>query len=339
MTRSRLVVFSSMVVVAVGALAAAALFFLDGARAAVGPLPAEGLALPSDTRFVVGMDVRRFAASPFYKKYGQARAAVRPEALRELQEKTGVNPERDVDQVVIAGSRGDGREAGVVLVFGRFDRTRIGRLLETEGKGTTWKTVHGATVYLFAEGRRGAGALAFLDDHAVVLGSQASVVSVLASRASGSQSLRGNAALVALLERVRPGATLWMVGDQTLLANIPKAIPAPGAPGSGGSALVSLPPLKSLVVTAELDPAIAFDATGEAADEAAAKSLADVVRGFVALVQIQASQKPELSALASAVSVTTEATKVRVSGRFPYDLLDALQPNPQGAAPSTPPTR
>ena len=65
---------------------------------------------------------------------------------------------------------------------------------------------------------------------------------------------------------------------------------------------------------------------GEAKDALAAKNLADVVRGFVALMSLQAQQKPELQQLASAFTVATEANRVLVSARIPYELLDAIQP-------------
>jgi hypothetical protein len=42
-------------------------------------------------------------------------------------------------------------------------------------------------------------------------------------------------------------------------------------------------------------------------------------------MSLQASQRPELRDLASAVSVSTEATRVHLAARFPYELIDALQ--------------
>jgi hypothetical protein len=60
-------------------------------------------------------------------------------------------------------------------------------------------------------------------------------------------------------------------------------------------------------------------------DEAAAKNLADVVRGCTALIALQAAQKAELADLGSAISVRTEGRRVLLSARFPYELLDALQ--------------
>jgi hypothetical protein len=331
MTRSRAVVLGSTLVVVVGVLAAVGALYLSPARAAVGPLPAEGLILPADTRFVVGLDVRRLVASEVYTS-SAGRRSMRPEAFAELEAKTGLNPERDLDQVVIAGgpSAVTGSQApGLVLVSGRFDRYKLSRAMETARKDVTWKDHQGTTVYLFREGRKGADAAAFLDDDTLVFGSQAAVEATIGSRAGGKAPLRTNASLMALLERVKPGSTFWMVGDQSLLANLPKSVPAPGGDGSG----LELPSVRNLVVTGDLDPQIALEATAETADEAAAKNLADVVRGLMALAALQGNQKPELKELASAVSVTTQANQVHVSARIPHALFESLQPKKVAESP------
>jgi hypothetical protein len=336
MTRSRMVVSLSAAAIAAGALAAAGAFYLDPARAAVGPLPATGLLLPADTRFVMGIDVQRLTRSAFYQRLAKDGPQVRPDAFKELEAKTGLVPERDVDRVLIAGRGASADEGGVVLVQGRFDRTRLSRALETEKKrGVTWKSHAGTTVYLFDEAGKEASALAFLADDTLLMGKATALEATLDSHAQGLQPLRQNAALVALLESVKPGSTFWMVGDQSLLARLPRTLPAPGAsPGAGGN--VSLPALKSLVVTGDVEPQLAFELVGETPDEPAARNLADVVRGFVALLSLQASQKPELKDLASAVSVASEANRVRVSARIPHELLEALQPKRSGVATPAP---
>src|SRR5258708_38281640 len=115
MTPSRRVVFISMIVVAVGTAVALGALSLDPARAAVGPLPAEGLALPGDARFVMGMDVRRATARPLYKRYakGAAGQALPPDsAFHAIQEKTGGHPERAVDQLLLVGRGGPGGGGG-----------------------------------------------------------------------------------------------------------------------------------------------------------------------------------------------------------------------------------
>src|SRR5512146_1724324 len=128
MTRSRLFVLVATVIVALGVVAGIGALWLDPARASVGPLPAQALVLPGDARFVMGFDVQRFTASPFYARYAKERG-MRPDSLRELEEKTGLDPARDVEQIVVAGSGADRRSPGVALVIGRFDLYKLGRTL------------------------------------------------------------------------------------------------------------------------------------------------------------------------------------------------------------------
>ena len=332
MTRSRLVVIASMVVVVLGVLAGLGALWLNPLRAAVGPLPGEALVLPADTRYVLGLDVKRFVASPFYARYA-SRPGMQPGALAELEQKTGLNPARDLDQIVVAGS-GTGREAPTLaLITGRFDLYKLGRSLETEGKARGYNH-DGVTVYAFKEDAPRATALAFLDGSSLLFGSRDRVEAAVSSRTRGETPLKGNATLLRLVEKVRPGSTFWMVGDQSVLAGLPSAVPAPGG---GEGAMLTLPALRALSVTGDLDPQVSLAITGDTADEAAARSVADVVRGLVALLSLQSAQKPELQQLASAVSVATEANRVLVTVLLPYALLDALQagavrPAPKPAA-------
>jgi hypothetical protein len=231
-----------------------------------------------------------------------------------------------VDAIYVAGRKGAGKRHdgdGVVIVVGTFDRSRVSRAIEASHKGVTSTRYHGTPVYLFDESRGGrkAGAVAFLDDHTLVMGSKTGVEQTIDAKSGEGKGLRSNVAMTALLETVRPGSTFWMVGDQSALAHMPKGLPGPGGDGQG----MSLPPLKTVVVTGDLDPVVSFEATGEAADDASAQSLADVVRGFVALATLHAGQKPELKQLASGVSITTDANKVRIAARFPYELLETLR--------------
>ncbi len=357
MTRTRGLVYTLFGISALGLALASASFFTGSARAAVGPMPAEALALPADATFVIGVDVHKFVSSPLYVRHKEQAGAGRIDALRELQEKAGLDPEKDIDQIVIAGSHKD--QAGAALVIGRFDRTRIQQAVEASSKGkATWKNQGGTTIYMFDEGRKGPSALAFIADNTLAIGTQSSVESIAANTAAPGKGLKANASLLKLVEGVAPGSTFWMVGDQSLLSGLSgphQRNPAPslrpasievGAPAAGPAGpsgpenfLAGLPPLKSIVVTGDLDPVVSFHAAGEAADAATAGKLADVLRGFLALAQLQAAQKPEFKDLATAVSVTQDQQKVLINGRFPYELLDALQPRKpaKAAAPAAAP--
>ena len=331
MTRSRLVFFAAMTVVVVGVAAGVGALWLSPARAAVGPLVGEALILPADAKFVMGFDVKRFAASPFYERF-KAQRGMKPEALAELEAKTGLDPARDLDQIVVAGTGVRGT-AGVAVALGHFDLYKLGRAIEASGKahGTSYE---GVTVYNFSEESKQQLSLALVDESTLVLGPTDQVTQALASRTRGETPLKTNTALMARVEKIQPGSTFWMVGDQSLLASLPTSIPAPGASAGGGS--IALPSLVGLTVTGDLEPQVSIAVTGEARDAAAAKNLADVVRGLVAMASLQAAQKPELQQLASAVSVATEENRVLVSARIPYETLDALQPKRPQAVQSTP---
>jgi len=331
MTRSRLVVLASFSVVVLGVAGALGALLLDATRAAAGPLPTEGLILPADARVVMGVDVRSFTGSELYQQLKTRWPSRQLEMLRQLEEKTGLDPERDLEQVLIAGRQGSEGKPGarldpVILLLGQLDPSKLGRAIETAKQGVSWKDVNGTNVYLFEESKRGQMAVAFLDERAVVLGTSQAVEAMITSHAAGAAPLESNANLMRLLERVEPGSAFWMVGDRNLLSQLPQTLPGPGGAG------FSLPAVESLVVSGNVAPVLSVKLSAEAADEASATQLADVVRGLSALLALQASQRPELAGLASAISVTTEASHVHVNARLSEELIETLMTRAQAGS-------
>src|SRR5262245_4295889 len=184
MSRSRLAAVVAAAVVAVGAATGVGVYYLDPARAAVGPLPAEALSLPASATFVAGVDVRRFVASPLYKKMREGQADQKALPWGDIEAKTGVDIQRDVDRVVLAGSAG--AERSVVLVSGRFDVARIEQSARGE-KAVTAKKVEGATVYYSNQAAGAPFAMAVLDRGSLAMGPSRAVEEVLANRASGAR--------------------------------------------------------------------------------------------------------------------------------------------------------
>ncbi len=328
MTRAGFVL-TSLGFVAMVAAAAIGFLLLQPAQAAIGPLPAEALALPGDASFVVGLDVKRLVASPFYKRQAGASAQARLDAFKELQEKTGLDPERDVDAIVFTGAQGAGVRSGATVVLGNFDEQKLKQVIERKA-GVRQGRHEGVALYAYGEGET-ARSLAVLGRRALVLGQDKTVRATLENRSRGTAGIASSPALVALLQRVKPGASFWMVGDQSVLQSLPKTVPAPGAGGSGGS--LTLPALQQVVVSGDFDPQLAFDVTGDTVDEAGAKGLADMLRGLIAIASMQAVQKPELAGLASAFNVTQAGAQVTVTLRIPTELLDAMQKPSQAAKP------
>src|SRR5262245_51720620 len=289
MIRSHIALSLAAAVSGLGLATALGVLVLAPARAAVGPLPSEGLLLPAEARFVMGVDVKRLVASPLYAHFAKGPGGLRPDAFKALEERTGLVPEKDVRQLVVAGGLAGGRQA-VALVLGDFDRARMEGPLPSAGRATLRK-VEGQAVYTFGEVVATRGAVAFLDDHALLLGPATAVEAAVVGHSQGRTPLKGNAVVMGLLAGVKPGSTFWMVGDQSLLAG--RSV-GPGGGPDGSSGGLSPPKLETLSATGDLDPVLSLDVVGGAADAAAASNLADVVRGFVALASLQAAQKPEL---------------------------------------------
>src|SRR4029077_11538433 len=102
MIRSSRLILTAAAVSALGVGLAFSTRLTGTALAAVGPVPPEALALPADSSAVMGFDARALTASQFYAKFGGEGEPGRVEALAEIERRTGLNPTRDIDSVVIA---------------------------------------------------------------------------------------------------------------------------------------------------------------------------------------------------------------------------------------------
>src|SRR5579862_5372004 len=124
MSRSHTVLLASALVVGVGSSAALSGLLLQGGKG-VGPLPAKALALPAETRFVAGLDVKKLVASPFYARY----AGMAPSAFAEVKAKTGLDPTKDVDRIVLANTS-DRPNTGVIFVEGTISLPGLKKAVE-----------------------------------------------------------------------------------------------------------------------------------------------------------------------------------------------------------------
>jgi|CXWL01.1.fsa_nt_gi hypothetical protein len=324
MNRSRRLILSAAAVSVLGIGFAFSTQLTGTARAAVGPVPPEALALPADSSIVMGFDVRALTNSQFYARFGQEGQPGRVEALEEIERKTGLNPERDIDTVVVAirakangtkaeGDHKHGSDNALVFVTGRFDAARLEASIPASGKATQERR-DGVTIYREATGKS-TGVVALLDAGILVAGDAASVESFLTNRQTG-HGLRDSKELVALLERVEPGSTFWAVGGPSVLSRMTSEV---------GGAAANLPAIKQVVAYGHLDPEVGMTATAEAADAKSAAKIADVLRGFSAMLSLQAGQKAELAQIADSISVATEDDKVHVKATITHDLIDSLK--------------
>jgi hypothetical protein len=260
----------------------------------------------------MGLSVRSFVSSPFYAKFAQSGAAMRPTALDELKRETGLDGERDLEQLIVATGRPG---EIVILAIGRLDRPRLESAWQQRAQKTPGRS------------------LAFLSERTLAMGSTP-WVDLVSGKTKGAE-LRTNAAMLALVRQVPEHAAFWMVSDgealSRLAANNAKTQAAAGLP-------LGLPPLKSIVITGEVEPLLSLTIKADAADEKSAQGLADMLRGFVALAALQSQSKPALRDLPGALAVTSQAATVRLTAHLTNEMLEALAPKPAPAQPPATPT-
>ena len=332
MYRSRRLILTAAAISTLGIGLAFSTRLTGTARAAVGPVPPEALALPADSSVVMGFDVRALTGSQFYAKFGGEGEPGRVDALAEIERRTGLNPARDIDSVVVAirananptepkadGTRRHGPENALVFVTGRFDAARLESSIPDAGKATKERR-DGVTLYREATGKSN-GVVALLDAGILVAGDAASVDTFLANRSTG-HGIRDSAQLVSQLESIEPGSTFWAVGGPSVLSRVTSEVGGPAA---------NLPSVKQVVAYGHLDPEVGMTATAEAADAKSATKIADVLRGFSAMLSLQSGQRAELAQIADSISVATEDDKVHVKATITHELIESLKKSAMAA--------
>ncbi len=331
-------VFLVILVVALVVVAAAggALYYFTMMRpAAVGPMPGEALALPADTGFLTGVDVKGLFASTTYKQLAsgdfpmgdaipkeQADTAKKElkegiaKGLKEAEAKTGVRFDQDVDQIVLGVAGVTEKEPQVAgLAFGRFDRAKIKAAIEAaqkaDGGTTTSKTAGKASLLVFEKNGKSDAAVAFLDDHALAFGTPALVEATALNFGNRTKALDGNTSVIALVKALKPDTGYWFVAGQSVLDKIKQE--------AGSSAPANLFP-QTVTLAGGFDGGM--ELSGQMADEAAAKNAADMLRGGLAMAKMQAAQAQGKEGAAAAkliegVTIDVQGKTLRITSATP----------------------
>ena len=274
--------------------------------------PIELAYVPSNASIVAYANVREVMLSEFRERIRQ----IMPDDVgqTELEEQLGLNIERDIDHVVafLAPGPDAGRPAGLVLFRGRFDTTR----LEAAARES------GATVSEYADthivsidtGDVGALAMAFMEPGLVAVGDLGTVQQAV-DRGSAGADIESNERMMALLERVDSGSNAWAVGrfgDLSLLGFLPDDVS------------VQLPAVTGFAVSGRVNGGLSGSVSIEGRDDEAGQNLRDVLRGFLAIAQMQTTGRPELEAMLGSLQMSGAGTVATLAFRLPSEALDYI---------------
>ncbi len=316
--RTRYVALASGGVLAVG-LCGGLVAYLnsDAARDVASDALPELAFVPSHATALAFADVRGVMASGLRER---VRQIVPDGAGREqLERQLGLDIERDIDRVLAfwapepdAAAAGEERSSGLALFRGRLDAERLEAVARGAGADVTEE--NGLRIVSREVDGAGSLAMAFLEPGLVAVGELAAVRSA-ARRGTAGGGIDADADMMRLLGRVDDRSSFWAVGrlgDSGLLGWVPEQVSE------------RLPPVTAFAVQGRINGGISVSLSVEGRDDAAAQNLRDVVRGFVALAQLQTLGNPDLQAVLDSLQTGGDGTAVTLSFRVPAEAVDFL---------------
>lgn len=274
--------------------------------------------VPPDAQAVAYADVQQVMASEALQRLRRLHdsdPSNKPGSTdrHDFEEKTGVNVERDIDAVVAAmlpgGSVDDHRP--LVLARGRFDQVRIeGLAREHGGEVSDYQGVR----VIAHRGDNETMAVGFLAPGVVAVGSLEGVQAAVQAKQSGRNVL-SNTEMMRLVSEL-DNANAWAVGRFDAVAH---------TAGLPGELQQRVPTLSWFSAAGNVNGGLSGTFKAEAKDDEAAKNLRDMLRGVMAMVKLQADNKPELRALVDSLQLGGEGRTVAVGFTVPAQLFDVIE--------------
>jgi hypothetical protein len=333
-TRTRYFVIVSLLVLGVGLGSGLVAYYVGFPARADGPAggPKELAYVPRDASVIAFANVQEIMTSELRQKI--RRGVPLPEnGQRELQEKTGINLETDVDRIVacaVARTTTDGAPgAGLVLARGRFDEVKIEALMREHGARV--EDYNGARL-IVADTHRDSAlddrprhipasfALSFIEPGLAAFGSTDMIKSAVDLHRSGSSSQTGPQSVTLndeLMKRVRgmDDGNAWVVGRFDALsgrAHLPENVAS------------RLPAITWFSVKGHINGGIRGVISADARDVESANNLRDVVRGFLALAKMQTGGRPELQTLMQSLELGGTDQTVSLAFTVPSEVFDLI---------------
>ena len=281
--------------------------------------PADELAyVPATSLMVAYADVRELMNSPFHERIRQLQRTSPAGGSDDLEARTGIRFETDIDGVLVASSGGDAPqerpEGSLLIARGRFDAARIESVMRSRGGQVD--QYRGKRIVTLANATSDT-ALAFAEPGLLLFGPQASVRGALDAKAGAAAAIGSSPEFMTLVNDVSDG-TAWSVAK---LDSASGRAPFPPA------LMNQLPPINWFAASGRVDTGLHGRLRAEARDIQSAESLRDVIQGFLALARLQGTRDPAYRNMLDSVALTANGTSVSLSFDVTPAALDLLTPS------------
>ena len=336
--KTRYFVLAAGAVLVVG-LGGALVAYLMYNRSAALPdgLPAELQYVPDKVALVAFADVRRVMDSDLHRSLTPGTDPDSRKGRQMMHDFTGVDIEKQVNRVVAyvepytppdpqAQAKPEMPRA-LVLVNGSFDPARIEASIGA--RGGNMEDYKGRKLFLHRESNHDL-AVGLVSSDLIAMG-QADLVKRVIDLSQDSSGLAPNIttnADIMTLVRDNAGSTAWVVGQ---FDEISRRLRLPSAVAG------QVPPVRLMSAKADINGGVKATIRAEAGDKAAADQLRDVVRGFISLMRLQASGKPQLENTLKTIELSGSDSTVRMSFAVSPETLKVIVPRQRGGGPPTAP--
>jgi hypothetical protein len=265
--------------------------------AAIAPL------IPGDTTMLAGARLDKLKGSPFWTKYVEGKKFP---PIEEIRERTGLDPMKDVWEVVAARSSA----RTLLFVRGKFGGS-FGEEPRLELPG--WSRSNYKGYYVIEKDGQG---VMFLNTGVAAAGPVEGLKSIIDNRDKANE--KPPKALLDLVETLPGAAEFWVVTTQggTLAPKLP-------AHGEASNMARLLSAMGTATVAVEVGHGLKVEAEGDFPDAAGAKVVQDTVRGMVGLLRLQtpADRKEVLQAI-DGIRTETKANTFYLKAEAPLSLVD-----------------
>lgn len=257
--------------------------------------------IPGDTVILARAHFEEIKKSPLYTRLI---AGQKIEVLDDFARKSGLDPRRDLIELVIASN---GREA-VTIARGRIpDAAPLEALLEKEG-------ARRFKINEFNMLGNEEGAVSFLDGGLVVAGRTPHLRRVLGTPAGDDSKKRAVMAQAATVGKDKP---IWAVATAGFA---PMPLPETGNLANLGQVFRSI---ENVAMSIDLTTGFNLAATGICSTDKDAKGLHDLLRGLIGFGRLSTpTDRPEMLRFFDGIKVDHTERTVKLNADVPMDLVE-----------------
>ena len=272
-----------------------------------------------DAKVVSGVDVDKVRATPF-GMFFLNQMPTPDSSFQQFVNATGFDPRRDIHEILMASPGDPAKKSGLLLVRADFDTAKILALFAAMGK--TPDMYQGVAILSGGAPKKAnaiSEALAFLDKSTAVAGDLDSVHGAIDRRNSAGGAL--DAGLSSKIGSTSSSQDAWVVSIVPF-SSLASVVPNKNVSGAlQGDLIKSIQQSSGGVKFGSM-----IEISGEltARNDQDATSLADVLKFFMSMAQMNAPSHAELGKLLQNLTVNTEANAVKVSLAIPEIEMEML---------------